>query len=130
MKVAWSGFDLINGFNAWKKTEDAGRVVAIDSTGEAEIVVTGLPWRFAVCQQVFEEAAVDCGRPDRLVGLALRQAHRQASRLPAIQEKSRRDTVVSAAQQTSKGPPTGDPGRRQRLPTLDHAAHDRADRRA
>ncbi len=62
VKVAWSGFDLINGFNAWKKTEDAGRVVAIDTTGEAEIVVTGLPWRFEVCQQVFEEAAVDYGR--------------------------------------------------------------------
>ena len=62
VKVAWSGFDLINGFNAWKKTEDAGRVVVIDSTGEAEIVVTGLPWRSEVCQQVFEEAAVDCGR--------------------------------------------------------------------
>ena len=25
-------------------------------------VVTGLPWRAQVCQQVFEEAAVDCGR--------------------------------------------------------------------
>jgi hypothetical protein len=61
VKVAGSGFDLINVFNAWKNTEDAGRVVAIDSTGEAEIVVTGLPWRSEVCQQVFEEAAVDCG---------------------------------------------------------------------
>src|SRR5882757_9397594 len=60
--VPWSGFDLINTFNAWKKTEDAGRVVAVDSTGEAEIMVTGLPWRREVCQQVFEEAAVDCGR--------------------------------------------------------------------
>jgi putative transposase len=62
VKVAWSGFDLINAFNAWKKTEDAGRVVAVDSTGRAEIVVTGLPWRREVYQQVFEEAAVDCGR--------------------------------------------------------------------
>jgi len=24
--VPWTGFDLINAFNAWKKTEDAGRV--------------------------------------------------------------------------------------------------------
>jgi putative transposase len=62
VKVAWSGFDLINAFNAWKKTEDAGRVVAVDSTGRAEMVVTGLPWRREVYQQVFEEAAVDCGR--------------------------------------------------------------------
>jgi putative transposase len=61
-QVPWTGFDLINSFNAWKKTQDAGRVVAVDTTGEAGIVVTGLPWRRQVCQQVFEEAAVDCGR--------------------------------------------------------------------
>jgi putative transposase len=54
--------DLINTFNAWRKTVDAGRVVAVDSAGAAEVVVTGLPWRSEVCQQVFEEAAVDCGR--------------------------------------------------------------------
>ena len=60
--VPWTGFDLINAFNAWKKTEDAGRVFIVDSTGEAEIVVTGLPWRSGVCQQVFEESAVDLGK--------------------------------------------------------------------
>jgi putative transposase len=62
MKVPWSGFDLINAFNAWKTTEHAGRVIAVDSAGVAEIQVTGLAWRTQVCQQVFEEAAVDCGR--------------------------------------------------------------------
>ena len=46
----------------WKKTEDAGRVFTVDTTGETAMVVTGLPWRAEVCQQVFEEAAVDCGR--------------------------------------------------------------------
>ena len=61
-QVPWSGFDLINGFNAWKKTQDAGRVLAVDTDGVAEVVVTGLPWRAQACQQVFEEAAVDCGR--------------------------------------------------------------------
>jgi putative transposase len=60
--VPWTGFDLINTFNAWKITEDAGRMMAVDSTGVAELVVTGLPWRREVYQQVFEEAAVDCGR--------------------------------------------------------------------
>src|SRR3954453_13628937 len=60
--VPWTGFDLINTFNAWKKTEDAGRAFTVDTDGIAEIVVTGLPWRTEVCQQVFEEAAVDCGR--------------------------------------------------------------------
>jgi putative transposase len=60
--VAWTGFDLINTFNAWKKTEDAGRVFTVDIRGRAERVVTGLAWRTQVCQQVFEEAAVDCGK--------------------------------------------------------------------
>jgi putative transposase len=45
--VPWTGFDLINAFNAWKKTEQAGRVFTVDVTGDAE---------------VFEEAAVDLGR--------------------------------------------------------------------
>ena len=58
----WSGFDLINVFNAWKKSEDAGRVFTVDADGVVENVVTGLQWRHEVCQQVFEEAAVDCGR--------------------------------------------------------------------
>jgi Putative transposase DNA-binding domain len=62
MVVSWSGFDLINAFNGWKKTEDAGRVFTVDTTGVAATVVTGLPWRTEVCQQVFEEAAVDCGQ--------------------------------------------------------------------
>ena len=61
VEVPWTGFDLINAFNAWKKTEAAGRVFTVDSGGHAEVVVTGLVWRGAVCQQVFEEAAVDLG---------------------------------------------------------------------
>jgi putative transposase len=60
--VLWTGLDLINAFNAWKKTEDAGRVFTVDTNGGAALVVTGLTWRREVCQQVFEEAAVDCGR--------------------------------------------------------------------
>jgi putative transposase len=60
--VPWTGFDLINAFNRWKTTEAAGRVFAVDTRGVAEIAATGLPWRAQVCQQVFEEAAVDCGR--------------------------------------------------------------------
>jgi len=60
--VPWTGFDLINAFNAWKKTQEAGRVFAVGSDGVAETVVTGLPWRSEVCQQVFEEATVDLGK--------------------------------------------------------------------
>ncbi|MGW6622633.1 RNA-guided endonuclease TnpB family protein [Nocardia sp. NPDC055002] len=60
--VPWTRFDLINAFNAWKKTEVAGRIFAISATGVTEVQVTGLAWRTQVCQQVFEEAAVDCSR--------------------------------------------------------------------
>ncbi len=62
VEVPWTGFDLINTFNAWKKTEDAGRVFTVDAAGGTDTVVMGLPWRREVCQQVFEEAAVDLGK--------------------------------------------------------------------
>ena len=60
--VPWTGFDLINALNSWKKTEDAGRVFTVDTDGVTETVVTGLAWRTEVCQQVFEEAAADLGK--------------------------------------------------------------------
>ena len=60
--VPWSGFDLINAFNAWKRGERAGRRFAVASDGTITKQVTGLPWRHQVCAQVFEEAAVDLGR--------------------------------------------------------------------
>jgi putative transposase len=53
VRVPWTGFDLINAFNRWKRSADAG----LDENG-----VEGLPWRGEVLQQVFEEAAVDLGR--------------------------------------------------------------------
>ena len=40
--VPWTGFDLINTFNGWKKTQDTGRVFTVDTTGDAQITVTGL----------------------------------------------------------------------------------------
>jgi putative transposase len=61
INVPSTSFDLINAFNTWKKSEDAGRVVAVNATGDAEVVVTGLRWRHEVCQEVFEAAAVDLG---------------------------------------------------------------------
>jgi putative transposase len=62
VQVPWSGFDLINGFNAWKKSEDAGRVFVVAPDGTASKEATGLTWRHKVSAQVFEEAAVDLGR--------------------------------------------------------------------
>ena len=53
VRVPWTGFDLINAFNRWKRSADAG--VHDDGT-------VGLAWRTEIGQQVFEEAAVDLGR--------------------------------------------------------------------
>jgi putative transposase len=61
-EVPWSGFSLVNYINAWKRSPAAGRTWAVDPTGQAELVGTGLAWRDQVCAQVFEEAAVDLGR--------------------------------------------------------------------
>ncbi len=60
--VPWSGFDLINAFNAWKRSEAAGRVFVVTPDGTITKQVTGLRWRHEVSAQVFEEAAVDLGR--------------------------------------------------------------------
>jgi putative transposase len=60
--VPWSGYDLINAFNTWKKSEDAGRVFVVAGDGTICKQATGLAWRQVVSAQVFEEAAVDLGR--------------------------------------------------------------------
>ena len=57
VEVPWSGFDLINAFNAWKRSESAGRVFVAASGGTITKRVTGLGWRQEVCAQVFEEAS-------------------------------------------------------------------------
>jgi putative transposase len=62
VEVPWSSFDLINAFNAWKKSEHAGRVFVVALDGTTTKQVTGLVWRHEVSAQVFEEAAVDLGR--------------------------------------------------------------------
>ena len=74
-KVPWSGFDLINEFNAWKRSAAAGRVLVAAADGTTTVQATGLAWRAEVCQQVFEEAAVDLGR-----GLAAYTASRNGDR--------------------------------------------------
>jgi putative transposase len=61
-KVPWSGFDLINAFNAWKRSESAGRVFVAAPDGTITKHVTGIGWRHEVSAEVFEEAAVDLGR--------------------------------------------------------------------
>jgi putative transposase len=61
-RVPWSGFDLINAFNAWKRSEASGRILVAASDGTITKHATGLTWRHEVSAQVFEEAAVDLGR--------------------------------------------------------------------
>jgi hypothetical protein len=61
LPVPWSGFDLINAFNAWKRSEDAGRIFVAAPDGTIIKQTTGLSWRQEVSAQVFEEAAVDLG---------------------------------------------------------------------
>jgi IS605 OrfB family transposase len=60
--VPWSGFDLINAFNAWKRSEAAGRSFVVSPDGTITKKVTGLVWRHEISAQVFVEAAVDLGR--------------------------------------------------------------------
>jgi len=60
--VPWSGFDLINAFNVWKRSEAAGRSFVVSPDGTITKQVTGLVWRNEISAQVFVEAAVDLGR--------------------------------------------------------------------
>jgi putative transposase len=108
VEVPWTGFDLINAFNAWKKTEAAGRVFTVDADGAANVVVTGLSWRREVCQQVFEEAAVDLGkglkswsdsrsgkRPGRNVGFP--RFKKKAGAIPSFRLRNKHSKGKSAA---------------------------------
>jgi putative transposase len=102
--VPWSGFDLINAFNAWKRSAAAGRVIAVDPAGTATVEATGLSWRGEVCQQVFEEAAVDLGR-----GLAAYTASRRGQRpgarvgFPKFKRKSSTVASFRIRQKTRRG---------------------------
>ncbi|MFI6427070.1 RNA-guided endonuclease InsQ/TnpB family protein [Promicromonospora sp. NPDC050880] len=61
-RVPWTGFDLINVFNAWKRSEAAGRRFLVEPSGIVRVEVAGLAWRDQVSSEVFEEATVDLGR--------------------------------------------------------------------
>jgi hypothetical protein len=49
--VPWTGFDLINAFNAWKVSEDAGRTFVVAPDGSTARRVTGLVWRHEVSRK-------------------------------------------------------------------------------
>jgi putative transposase len=104
VKVAWTGFDLINAFNGWKRSAAAGRVFAVDPAGTAAVVATGLAWRGRVCQQVFEEAAVDLGRALAAFGDSRRgkRAGRPAG-FPRFKRKTSAVASFRLRQKTSAG---------------------------
>ncbi|MCP2322220.1 putative transposase [Hamadaea flava] len=94
VRVPWTAFDLINSFNGWKRSAAAGRVWAVDSAGRATLQSAGLRWRSEVSQQVFEEAAVDCGRA--LAAYAdSRKGKRRGRRVGFPRFKRKSATVVS-----------------------------------
>jgi putative transposase len=83
VRVPWSGFDLINAYNGWKRSEAAGRIFVATPDGTITKQVTGLAWRHEVSAQVFEEAAVDLSRhfpPTATPRPARARAARSASR--------------------------------------------------
>ncbi|MFG3523061.1 RNA-guided endonuclease InsQ/TnpB family protein [Nocardia nova] len=105
--VPWTGFDLINEFNKWKKSVDAGRIFAVDGEGVAEVVVTGLAWRNQVCQQVFEEAAVDCGRA--LTAWSASRSGKRRGRRVGFPRFKRKATAVRSFRLRNKRSTSGRP---------------------
>ncbi len=89
VRVPWSGFDLINAYNAWKRGEAAGRIFVAATDGAVTKQVTGLAWRREVSAQVFEEAAVDLGRA--LSAYAAAKAGKRKGRVgfPRLKRKGR-----------------------------------------
>src|SRR4029453_6882606 len=53
VRVPWSGFDLINAYNGWKRSEAAGRIFVATPDGTITKQVTGLAWRHEVLAQGF-----------------------------------------------------------------------------
>ncbi|WP_253869141.1 RNA-guided endonuclease InsQ/TnpB family protein [Promicromonospora umidemergens] len=89
VRVPWSGFDLVNAFNAWKRSAAAGRRFLVDAAGQTQIHVTGLVWRDQVLAQVFEEAAVDLGRGLKAAADSLARSRKGPTvRFPRFKKKS------------------------------------------
>jgi putative transposase len=110
VKVPWSGFDLINHFNAWKLTAAAG----VDDEGKV-----GLAWRNEVSQQVFEEAVVDLGRA--LAGFSDGRKGARAGRPPRFPRFKRKATARRSFRMRNKKSEVrigGDSVRHIRLPKL------------
>lgn len=104
-KVPWTGFDLINAINSWKRSEAAGRVIAVDSAGDAEVAVTGLRWRSEVSAQVFEEAAVDLGKA--LAGFSDSRKGNRAGRRVGFPRFKKKGNAAESFRLRNKHPKNG-----------------------
>ena len=93
--VPWSGFDLISAFNAWKRSENAGRVFIVAQDRMVTKRSVGLRWRREVSAQVFEEAAVDLGRA--LAAYAKAKALASNDTVSASQRRDGRAAAVTAS---------------------------------
>jgi putative transposase len=102
-KVPWSGFDLVNAFNAWKGSEAAGRVFVAAPDGTITKQVTGLGWRHEVSAQVFEEAAVDLGRALSAYSNNNSDTHRVRVGFPRWKRKGRCRDSFRLRNKQSKG---------------------------
>ena len=110
VKIPWSGFDLINHFNAWKLTAAAG----VDDEG-----TVGLAWRNEVSQQVFEESVVDLGRA--LAGFSEGRKGKRAGRPPRFPRFKKKATARRSFRMRNKKNEIrvgGDSARHIRLPKL------------
>ena len=105
--VPWTPFDLINAFNTWKKTRAAGHAFVVDRAGVAESQVTGLAWRREVYQQVFEEAAVDCGHA--LAAWSASRREDRAGRRVEFPRFKKKTIAVSTFRMRNRHPLVGEP---------------------
>jgi putative transposase len=104
VKVPWSGFALINAFNAWKRSEAAGRVFTVAPDGTITQQVTGLEWRHQVAARVFEEAAVDLSRALAAYAQAKTHGWKDRTGFPRRKKKGRcRDSFRLRNQQGRDG---------------------------
>jgi len=109
------GLTSSNTFNAWKKTEDAGRSWPFDSTAKPAMVTGSALAEFGCCvRQVFEEAAGTRGVAPWLAWSDSDAAKRQErGGFPRFRKENSRDTVVRMRNKPPQRPkPTFDSGRR------------------
>ncbi|WP_217924892.1 RNA-guided endonuclease TnpB family protein [Miltoncostaea oceani] len=107
-EVPWTPFSIINAFNAWKRSSEAGSP-------------DGLPWRDEVHQGVMEEACVDLGRALGAVS-GSRNGTRKGARMGFPRFKKRGRTAEScrfrAKNRRSVQVGSGDAARVVKLPRI------------